>query len=101
MSAVDNPTRQITKQDLRDFYDEIYPYLGGGRSSTVKTATLTAGSTSVTFTGIPTSGNNVIDFYTTTGINYIAINTATAGQVTLTYEAQLSDVLVCCEIKGV
>lgn len=74
---------------------------GGGGGSTLLSQTLTAGSTSVTFTGIPTSGNNIINFYTSTGINYTAINTATAGQVTLTYESQSSDVVVQCEIKGV
>lgn len=28
-----NPERVVTKQDLKDFYDEIYPYLGGSISS--------------------------------------------------------------------
>ena len=27
-----NPERVVTKQDLKDFYDAIYPYLGGGAS---------------------------------------------------------------------
>ena len=101
MSAVENPTRQITKQDLRDFYDTILPYLGGnGGGRSIKTAVLIAGSTSVTFTDMPTSGDYVIDFYTTTGINYTAINT-TSSTVTLTFEEQESDVTVYCEIKEV
>lgn len=69
--------------------------------STILTATLSAGSTSVTFTGLPTSGNNVVDFYTSTGINYTAINSATAGQVTLTYDAQGADVTVYAKIMEV
>lgn len=28
--TMQNPERVVTKQDLRDFYDGIYPYLGGG-----------------------------------------------------------------------
>lgn len=74
---------------------------GGGSSATVMVQTLTAGSTTVTFTNIPTTGSNLIDFFTSTGINYTAINTATAGQVTLTFEEQAVDVTVYCEIKEV
>lgn len=66
---------------------------------TVKTATLAAGSTSVTFTGIPTTGDYMIDFYTSTGINYTAINTATAGEITLTFDEQSAAVTIYCEIK--
>lgn len=68
---------------------------------TVKTQTLSAGSTSVTFTQIPTSGDYMIDFFTSTGINYTGINTATAGQVTLTFEAQSGAVTVYCRIEEV
>ena len=74
---------------------------GGGSSATVLTQTLTAGSTSVTFTGIPTTGDNLIDFFATTGINYTAIDTSTAGQVTLTYEAQPTNVTVYCRIEEI
>lgn len=67
----------------------------------VKAQTLTAGSTNVTFTGIPTSGDYMIDFFASSGINYTAINTATAEQVTLTYDAQSADVTVYCRIEEV
>lgn len=67
----------------------------------VKSQTLTAGNTTVTFSQIPTSGNYMIDFFTSSGINYSAINTATAGQVTLTYDAQSADVTVYCRIEEV
>lgn len=100
--SVQNPDRVVSKQDLADFYETIFPYLGGGgNSSIVLTQTLSAGSTSVTFTNIPTSGDYVAYFSTSTGINYTAINTATAGQVTLTFEAQAANVTVRCELKGV
>ena len=101
--TMQNPERVVTKQDLKDFYDGIYPYLGGGGggSSTVLTQTLAVGSTSVTFSNIPTTGDNIINFYTSTGINYTSINTATAGVVTLTFDEQEVVVTVYCEIKGV
>lgn len=67
----------------------------------VKSQTLTAGDTTVTFSQIPTSGNYMIDFFTSSGINYTAINTATAGQVTLTFDAQSAAVTVYCRIEEV
>ena len=66
---------------------------------TVLTQTLTAGSTSVTFANIPTTGNPLINFYTSTGINYKAIDTSVAGSITLTFDAQANDVVIACEIK--
>lgn len=68
---------------------------------TILTQTLAANATSVTFTSIPTSGNNIIDFYIDGGANYTAINTATSGQVTLTYDAESSARTVYCEIEEV
>lgn len=67
----------------------------------ITSKTLVAGQTSVTFTNIPTQGDYVVDFFTSTGINYVGINTATAGEVTLTFKAQQSDVLVSCRISEV
>ena len=72
-----------------------------GDSKEVKSQTLAANATSVTFTGIPTSGNYMIDFYISDGSNYSAINTATAGQVTLTYDAIASARTVYCRIEEV
>lgn len=36
--SVQNPDRQATKQDLKDFYDKIAPYLGGGGGGSTYTA---------------------------------------------------------------
>lgn len=60
---------------------------------------LSAGSTTVTF-DVPTFGDFLIEFYTTTGINYSQLSQSD-GQVTLTFDTQPSDVGVYCEIKGV
>lgn len=80
--------------------DDVVTLLAGkAKKSTLKTATLSVGSTSVTFTGLPTTGNNLIDFFNSAGINYTDIDTSTSGQVTLTFEAQEVAVTVYCEIR--
>lgn len=61
---------------------------------------LTAGQTTVTF-DVPVYGDYLIDFYTSTGISYININTSVSGQVTLTFEEQETNVTIYCEIKEV
>lgn len=70
--------------------------------TTVKTATLAAGSTTVTFTGIPTTGNNLIDVYTSVaGLNYTAVDDTTSGQLTYTFEEQESAVTIYLTIREV
>ena len=71
------------------------------RKPEVKTATLASGSTTVTFTSLPTTGNYLIDFYASNGANYKAIDISTPGTAVLTYDAPASAVTVYCEIKGV
>lgn len=39
--TMQNPERVVTKQDLKDFYDEIRPYLGGSGGGSVSVADLT------------------------------------------------------------
>ena len=72
-----------------------------GASVEIKTQTLAASATTVTFTGIPTTGTNLIDFYIDGGSGFSAINTSTSGQVTLTYPASSSARTVCCRIEEV
>lgn len=74
---------------------------GGGGGEIVKSATLAIGETAVTFTQVPTTGDYLVDFFTSNGINYSAIDTSTAGQVTLTFEVQEVAVTVYCQIKEV
>lgn len=61
---------------------------------------LAAGETTVTF-DVPVYGDYLIDFYTSTGISYININTSLSGQVTLTFEEQETNVTIYCETKEV
>lgn len=74
---------------------------GGGGSSTVLSQTLAVGETSVTFSNIPTSGNYLIDFYTSNGANHIGIDTSVSGAVTVSFEVQSVAVTVYCEIREV
>ena len=69
--------------------------------ATILFQTLAIGSTSVTFTNIPTTGNHLVDFFTSNGINYTEIDTSTAGQVTLTFDEQDVAVTVYCKISEV
>lgn len=77
--------------------------LGGGGSGNVevKTQTMESTDTTVTFTGIPTTGDYMIDFYTSNGANYTAIDTSVNGQITLTYAAPGSTITVYCRIEEV
>lgn len=76
-------------------------FTSGGGSAIILTQTLVANATSVTFQNIPTTGNHLIDFFIDGGANYTAIDTSTAGQVTLTYEAVASARTVYCKIEEV
>lgn len=98
--TIENGVISTDNMQSGDMADVVYPLPSPSGGGEVLTATLSVGSTSVTFTGIPTSGNNLINFFTSTGINYTAINTATSGQVTLTFESQSSAVTVYCEIRS-
>ena len=74
---------------------------GGGSSATFYSQTLTAGQTSVTFTGLPTTDNYIADFYTSNGADYISLDTSTSGQVTVTYVAQSSNITVYMRLEEI
>lgn len=94
--AVDNATngtKKISAENLLKTKEN---------AATVKTATLAAGSTTVTFTGIPTTGNNLIDVYTSVaGLDYTAVDDSTSGQLTYTFEEQESAVTIYLTIREV
>lgn len=69
--------------------------------TTYKTQTLTAGSTSVTFTNLPTTGNYIFEVSTSViGLDYVSASQS-SGQQTYVYDAQQSDITVYLEIKEV
>ena len=61
--------------------------------------TLTAGQTTLTFDNLPTYGNYLISIYTSTGVVYSRINLSVAGQLTLTFSAQPTDIVVYCKLE--
>lgn len=66
----------------------------------VTVKTLAANATSISFT-VPTTGNNLIDFWCSDGSNYTDIDTSVSGTVTLTFEASASARSVSCRIASV
>lgn len=61
---------------------------------------LAANATTINFT-VPTSGNNLIEFFISDGSDYTDIDTSVSGTVTLTYEASASARTVSCRIAAV
>lgn len=66
----------------------------------VTTKTLAANATTISFT-VPTTGNNLIDFWCSDGSNYTALDDSVSGTVTLTFEASASARTVSCRIAAV
>lgn len=70
--------------------------------ATIKTATLAASATTITFTGIPTTGNNTIELYTSkAGLDYSAVDDSVSGSLTYTFEAQSAAVTCYLVIREV
>lgn len=65
----------------------------------VTVKTLAANVTSISFT-VPTTGNNLIDYWCSDGSNYTEIDTSVSGTVTLTFEASASARSVSCRIAS-
>ena len=98
----DNTQSGMTADDVQEAVDELNQALTNKENKgTIKTATLTAGQTTLTFTQMPTTGNHLVRFYNSAGINYTEIDNSVSGQVTLTFEEQSNNVIVNCEIKEV
>lgn len=64
---------------------------------TTTTKTLAANATSIEF-DVPTSGTNLIKFYSSDGSFYTAIDTSVSGKATLTFEASASARTISCQI---
>lgn len=91
---------QVLKYNVTEHKWENANESGGGGSATYMSQTLSAGSTSVTFTGVPTTGNLALDIYTSkAGLDYTSLDDSTAGTLIVTYEAQSSAVTVYLRIE--
>lgn len=101
-SKIGTGTLDTVAQDLIGAVNEIHSELPSGSASEVQTATLTAGQTSkvLTFTEQTIGATTLIDVYTDTfGVNPINV-TYTANTVTLTFDAQASDIVVAVKIEN-
>lgn len=70
------------------------------RIGSVTSQTLAADATSVSFV-VPTSGDHLIDFWSSDGSNYTVIDTSVSGTATLTYDAVSSARTIYCKISEV
>lgn len=67
----------------------------------ITTATLTAGSTSISISDTRIKTNSVISFYSDPyGVNPLTADVPIDGKVNLTYDAQTSDVTVGVKVEG-
>ncbi len=83
-----------TKADSSDLanYEPVHKIL---------TQTLSAGSTSVTFTDAAITADAVIEVFTSkAGLNYTAVDDTTTGVLIFTYPAQTSPISVKLDIRG-
>lgn len=97
--AVNDPLVVDTNIEAAD--DIMSQLAGKAEKPVVLTQTLAANATSVTFTGIPTTGDNVVDFFISDGSNYTEIDVSTPGTAILTYEGAAASRTVYCRIEGV
>lgn len=94
-SLIGNGTPTTTDKTIIGAINELHSDLG-----VVSSETLAAGATSVTFS-VPVLGDNVIDFYSSDGSNYSAIDLSVAGAVTLTYESAQAARTISMKISAV
>lgn len=74
--------------------------LGLASAPTILTQTLTAGQTGLTFTSVAIRTDSFMDIYTDTlGVNPTGV-TSVSGSITLTFDAQSSDIVVAVIIRN-
>ena len=99
----DNTDSGLTATDVQTAIDEVYAAIPSTPAATseVQTGTLTAGQTSIvlTFADQTIGANTLVDIYTPFGVNPTAA-TNTANTVTLTFEAQASDIAVAVKVQN-
>lgn len=98
----DNTESGLQASDTQDAIDEVVEKIDNVKDlvGTTTVSTLAANATSISFT-VPTTGNNLIEFWCSDGSNYTAIDTSVSGTVTLTYEPSASARSVSCRIAAV
>lgn len=99
--AYDNTQSGLTADDVQEAIDEIVAAIPSAAAVELQRGTLTAGQTSVvlTFASQSIGVNTLVDVYVDGGLNYDSIAT-TSTTVTLTFEAQASDVPVAVRVTN-
>lgn len=110
LQANNGASSKVSAEDIGDFVNASQTY--SGLNTTAKTpigainevagkelsATLTAGSTSLTFTDSSIAADSLISVYIEGGLLYNSITT-TVGSVVLTFDEQATDVAVALIVR--
>ena len=111
LQAKNGASSKVSAEDIGDFTNTLQTYSGLDRTTAKSvvgainevagkklSATLTAGSTSLTFTDSAITANSLISVYTEGGLLYNSITTA-VGSVVLTFDEQATDVAVVLIVR--
>ena len=74
---------------------------GGGGGATFYTETLLQGTTQVTFTGLPETGDYVANIYASNGADYQSLDLSIPGEVTITYFEQNQTITIYLKLEEV
>lgn len=99
--SYDNTQSGLTADDVQEAIDEIVAAIPSAAAVELQRGSLTAGQTSVvlTFAAQTIGANTLVDVYVDGGLAYDSIAT-TSTTVTLTFEAQASDVPVAVRVTN-
>ena len=111
LQANNGASSKVSAEDIGDFVNTSQTYSGLDRTTAKSVvgainevagkklpATLTAGSTSLTFTDSAITADSLISVYTEGGLLYNSITTA-VGSVVLTFDEQATDVDVAILVR--
>jgi hypothetical protein len=111
LQARNGESSKVSAEDIGDFTNTSQTYSGLDRTTAKSVvgainevagkklpATLTAGSTSLTFTDSSIKADSLISVYTEGGLLYNSITTA-VGSVVLTFDEQATDVAVVVIVR--
>jgi len=111
LQANNGASSKVSAEDIGDFTNTSQTYSGLDRTTAKSvvgainevagkklSATLTAGSTSLTFTDSAITADSLISVYTEGGLLYNSITTA-VGSVVLTFDEQATDVAVAIIVR--
>lgn len=99
--SYDNTDSGLSATDVQSAIDELADAIPSAAAVELQRGTLVTGQTSVVFTFVAQTigANTLVDVYVDGGLNYDSIAT-TSTTVTLTFEAQASDVAVAVRVTN-